>query len=374
MAVIKTIQESSLTALGDAIRAKGGTSDLLEFPTGMIDAINNIETGGGGADIEPIVLTGDCSYACSGSMGGKYIELFGDKITTENVTNCSDMFHGTKIKSIPFEINANPSASYVSMKYMFAGSQIEEPPVINNATAGTLQYMFQNSKVRFIPDEFCSSWNWTYMQNNSSLNVSYLFSYCSYLRHISEEFLKNIFTKGTSSGYVPYNNLCEYCVVLDEIKQLAVQNAALTSNRCSGIATYATRLKDLTFVVNDDGTPKTANWKSQTIELSTAGYSSSIYKPQNYGIDASKEVKDDATYQALKDDPDWFSLSVDYSRYNHDSAVNTINSLPDTSAYGTNTIKFKGAAGSKTDGGAINTLTEEEIAVATAKGWTITFV
>ena len=68
-----------------------------------------------------------------------------------------------------------------------------------------------------------------------------------------------------------------------------------------------------------------------------------------------------------------------YSRYNHDSAVATINSLPDTSAYlaangGTNTIKFKGAAGSATDGGAINTLTEEEIAVATAKGWTCSFV
>jgi hypothetical protein len=68
---------------------------------------------------------------------------------------------------------------------------------------------------------------------------------------------------------------------------------------------------------------------------------------------------------------------LSYCRYNHDSAVNTINSLPDTSAYlaekgGTNTIKFRGTLGSKTDGGAINTLTEEEIAVATAKGWTVT--
>jgi hypothetical protein len=65
---------------------------------------------------------------------------------------------------------------------------------------------------------------------------------------------------------------------------------------------------------------------------------------------------------------------VNYSRYNHDSAVETINSLPDTSAYGTNTIKFKGASGALTDGGAINTLTEEEIAVAAAKGWTVTLV
>ena len=34
-------------------------------------------------------------------------------------------------------------------------------------------------------------------------------------------------------------------------------------------------------------------------------------------------------------------------------------------------INFKGASGSATDGGAIDNLTEEEIAVATAKGWTV---
>ena len=64
-----------------------------------------------------------------------------------------------------------------------------------------------------------------------------------------------------------------------------------------------------------------------------------------------------------------------YSRYNDNSAVNTLNSLPDCSSLSvSNTIKFNGEAGSKTDGGAINTLTEEEIAVATAKGWTVSLV
>ena len=99
----------------------------------------------------------------------------------------------------------------------------------------------------------------------------------------------------------------------------------------------------------------------------------------NSGITADQRVTDATSYEALKNDPDWFTADVNYSRYNHDSAVATINSLPDTSAYlatagGTNTIKFKGAAGASTDGGAINTLTEEEIAVAAAKGWTVTLV
>ena len=68
-----------------------------------------------------------------------------------------------------------------------------------------------------------------------------------------------------------------------------------------------------------------------------------------------------------------------FSRYNHDSAVETINSLPDTSEYlatagGTNTIKFRNYSGACTDGGGTNDLTPEEIAVATAKGWTVTIV
>lgn len=66
------------------------------------------------------------------------------------------------------------------------------------------------------------------------------------------------------------------------------------------------------------------------------------------------------------------------SVYNHDSAVETINSLPDTSAYlaeagGTNTITFYRDQGANTEGGAIGNLTAEEIAVAAAKGWTVAF-
>jgi hypothetical protein len=144
------------------------------------------------------------------------------------------------------------------------------------------------------------------------------------------------------------------------------------------------RMKELTFALQEDGSPYTAQWKSQTIDLSSLiGFSHASYKDRildyNSGITTDKEVRNAATYEALKNDEDWYTLYAEYSRYNHDSAVNTINSLPDTSAYlaangGTNTIKFKGAAGASTDGGAINTLTEEEIAVATAKGWTVSLV
>ena len=154
----------------------------------------------------------------------------------------------------------------------------------------------------------------------------------------------------------------------------------MTSNMFYDTFSSGYRLKDVIFATQDDGTPYTVNWKSQTIDLGVDyigyAYDNSTILNYNSGITADKEVIDNTTYQALKNDPDWWTKNVAYSRYNHNSAVNTINSLPDTSAFlatkgGTNTIKFKGAAGSATDGGAINTLTAEEIAVATAKGWTV---
>lgn len=92
----------------------------------------------------------------------------------------------------------------------------------------------------------------------------------------------------------------------------------------------------------------------------------------NSGLTSATQIKDQASYEALKDNEDsWASVEA-YSRYNKTSALETINSLPDTHAFGTNTIKFRGNSGSSTDGGAINTMTADEIAVAAAKGWTVT--
>lgn len=44
--------DTDLTAVADAIRAKGGMSTSLAFPTGFVDAIDAIETGGGGSGLK----------------------------------------------------------------------------------------------------------------------------------------------------------------------------------------------------------------------------------------------------------------------------------------------------------------------------------
>ena len=140
---------------------------------------------------------------------------------------------------------------------------------------------------------------------------------------------------------------------------------------------YFDRSKNFTLDMLDENTPYTRNWTLQTIDFFNTSIGWAIYDSNqlNFGFTEETRITDDASYQRLKDNPDSWTTDIAYARYNHDSAVRTIKSLPDCSASGgINTIKFNGSQGSKTDGGAISNLTEEEIAVATAKGWTVSFV
>ena len=43
----RTVNDTSIASVADAIRAKGGTSDALIFPDGFVSAISAIQTGGG---------------------------------------------------------------------------------------------------------------------------------------------------------------------------------------------------------------------------------------------------------------------------------------------------------------------------------------
>lgn len=47
---VKAVQDSSLAAVADAIRAKTGKSESIEFPDGFVSEIGSIETGGSGDD------------------------------------------------------------------------------------------------------------------------------------------------------------------------------------------------------------------------------------------------------------------------------------------------------------------------------------
>lgn len=416
------VNESSLTGIADAIRGKNGSTTTYK-PSEMAAAITAISgaaepviealsvtsngtytaTDGvdgyspvtvnvpqeGGPPESAFVISGSCKYRFSNNGWNWFIEQYGDKITTKDINDANSMFESsTQLVNIPFELNFdNTYGSHPTASLFSACSNFITLPRINNLKVSNTSNMFNSCyKLRTIPEDFTDSFDWSYLESQTSMfngQQSNMFNYCYSLR----SFPFNLINRGNPNVYYSYSyfNYCfNYCYSLDELVNLPIPyTATWTGNAFGNTFRNCSRLKNITFALND-GQPHIMNWKSQNIDLSNSvGYSYSSNKQYilnyNSGITADKEVTDDATYQALKNDPDWFTIDVAYSRYNHDSAVATINSLPDTSAYlatagGTNTIKFKGAAGSATDGGAISSLTEEEIAVATAKGWSVSLI
>lgn len=415
------IDSSTLTSIADAVRTKGGTTDPIvvsDIPT----AIANLPSGGnpviteltvtqngtytasdgvdgyspvtvnvpqdGSPPESAFVISGDCSYRFAYSGWDWFIEKYGGRITTKDISNASSMFNSSKkITKVPFDLNFDSSSSYHNLINIFNGCyNITQLPKLNNVKVYDTSKIFYNcNNLRTIPDYIADTWDWNYLESQTSQyssNQNEMFESCYSLRSIPMNLIKSG-NPYVYYGYSYYNYGFFYCYALDELVNLPIPytKATWTSNAFNNTFYNCSRLKNITFALNN-GVPYTVTWKSQVIDLSTnIGYAPNDYTILNYnsGITAKKRVTNNTTYQALKNDPDWWTRDVNYSRYNHDSAVATINSLPDTSAYlatagGTNTIKFKGAAGSATDGGAINTLTEEEIAVAAAKGWTVTLV
>ena len=140
----------------------------------------------------------------------------------------------------------------------------------------------------------------------------------------------------TDTNQGNYMNLFYNCKSLQELSNFPLRNSGSTYdvNMFSNTFYQTYALKKLTFSATGS-----FSWSNQVIDLSLAGYSNSVAD----------------------------------SVYNHNSAVETLNSIPTVSG-SSNYIKFKNGAGSATSGGSISDLTAEEIAVATAKGWTVSLV
>lgn len=390
------IDETTLTAIGNAVRTKDGTTEpiLVSQLATRIEAIPQ-EGGGGGESIpdEAFIITGNCTYRFAEGGWDWFVEKYGDRITTKDITHTAYMFQGSKLKSIPFDLNLKTphDASSGGLSNIFSSClKLEEVPyIIGDLVTPTGNYsknpnitnIFSTcQRLRYIPDDFFDQFGgdefWTAAQQLGGAQRSGMFDSCSSLRKLPSSYVK-LFNQNNSVYSCLYYNLIKGCYALDEVTNMPVLPVAFTSNCFSYAFNSLSRVNRFLFQTNEDGSPIVVNWKSQTISFTSShgvcGGTGTIAN-FNSGITQDKRVTDDATYQALKDDPDWWTTDLNYSRYNRTSAVETINSLPDVSAGSGNTIKFTGAAGALTDGGAINTLTEEEIAVAAAKGWTVTFV
>jgi hypothetical protein len=409
---------NKLSAIGDAIRSKTGTTELMTLDA-MSAAIEAIETGGGGSEDcdgmhipeEALTITGDCNHRFANNGWTWFLREAGDKITTKDISNASQMFYSSsELTSIPFDINfkdggaesgsmfgncfyleAIPAidfkqTSYKSLNGVFASCKYAtQIGKLSNLYPSDMGSMFSGCEyLRYLP-EF-ENLNLDRMYTYAYSGYSSMFNGCYSLRSVPESLLKQLYNPLATSGYYTlFNNGFKNCYALDEIRGLNPQTGTVTSNMFSNTFENCHRLKEVIFATQEDGTPYTVNWKNQVIDLSEeVGYENhtgAYFKTTHYNAGISPtpltRVGSATDYQELKNHPDWWTGDGSYGRYNRTSAVNTINSLPDTSAYlasagGTNTIKFD-RTGSNTDGGNIYDLTEAEIAVAAAKGWTVTF-
>ena len=425
------IEENSLTSIGNAIRGKTGSSELLSVPDGMVAAIESITTGGGSAVLpeELRVVTGNVQYLFSRDYATLYLKTYGNQITTKDLES-PQMFYGNQtIEEVPFDLNiasgytnsifencqklkkikdiniANAANTNLQLGNLFYNCiSLKEIGVIRNPIIYSLYQTFQR----------CYRLNHITIEGAvvlvTGVNEMYAAFYdCRGLRELDSSFLKLLRIKNSSSDYRSGYSYTFYdCFSMDRIVGLGVpissSSKTHTANMYYNTFLDCQRLDELTFETNDDGTPKELYANNQVIDLSQdVGYcpnsawqicntvgdikegqsvpafydyiqpSASPTDIWNYQITADKNTEE---YYNHKDS---WTESLLYSRYNHRSMVNTINSLPDTSTFissngGTNTIKFKSNQGDSSPWGGASNLTEEEIAVATAKGWTVSFV
>ena len=290
-----------------------------------------------------------------------------------NVTDLYSAFDNSKLSVIPpIHIRGN-----VDVNQAFSGciNLTQLPTFIQYTSSAEIInwfHMFSNcASITNIPSAYLSS----IMGYDSSRNsTSGLFQNCLSLKEMLDI---NICLLSHDFSYM-FENCCQ----LNKIVGLAMPGIEFTSNIFTNMFKNCVMMSKLTFSGSGN-----YEWKSQTIDFTTCGYDtttnhtySTSMGGKKFIFDSAKQVTDASTYNQLKDTADWWTADVAYSKYDRQSAIATIKSLPDTKNYlssngGTNTIKFKKSAGSaKGDNYNMSKLSASEIAVATAKGWTVSLV
>ena len=284
------------------------------------------------------------------------------------ITSLESAFSGCSLSKIPdISLNSNGTSKLINASSMFRNclNLTQLPVFIKDDSFNkiyNLQYMFSGCKlITNIPNNYLSPI--VEYDSTTTNSASSMFSKCENLKEMSDN---NILVHCDDYSSMFYN-----CYSLNKIVDLTMPNKKFTSNKFYNIFKNCVMLSQFTFSSNGE-----YQWKSQVIDFTTCGYNSPSIQ---FTFDNDKCVNNDYDYIRLKDTDDWWTYEVAYSKYDRQSAIATINSLPDASSYiasagGTNTIKFKNGAGSNTTGGSISDLTAEEIAVATAKGWTVSLV
>lgn len=349
------------------------------------DKSGNIITGTAltGFVADDLKFSGDLTLFNTGGRFDRIINKYFDSVKLGgwsengidyNVTDLFSAFNNSSLSAIPpISIRGK-----VSVKQAFSGCiNLTQLPTFIQYTPSAkiveLIYMFKDcASITNIPSAYLSSI--TGYDSNTSNSTIGLFQNCLSL--------KEMLDTGICTSSVEFSYMFQNCCQLNKIVGLTMPNTEFVSNKFTDMFKNCVMMSKLTFSGSGN-----YQWKSQTIDFTTCGYDtttnhtySTTMGGKNFTFDSAKQVTDASTYNQLKDTADWWTADVAYSKYDRQSAITTIKSLPDTKNYlssngGTNTIKFKKNAGSaKGDNYNMSKLTASEIAVATAKGWTVSLV
>lgn len=372
------IKDTTLTNIADAIRQKKSSTDTYT-PAEMATAISSIESGGGGGELteEDLTFTGDLTKFNYYGRMSKIIKKCGSKMRFNGVNNLSNAFQGNDTLNSDFS-NWTINLSRCKLDECFSShNSITAYPKLQG-TVTSLQNLFRSSDtIELIPDDLFSA-DTEFICKDYEQKYNGIFSNCYYLKKLPLWFKNMTFTVNKDFNYNPYSSVYYYAFLgCQKLKELILPifpaPAKLKSNCFISTFEDVHSIRKFIFAPPPAGN-EAVLWAKQTINL--ADWQTG-YDPSASG---SKVIYDDETYNLYKNDPDARVRNLEYSFYNHDAALETIRSLPYAQMVDVpnselqNVIKFYGKSGEKTDGGAINTLTTAEIAIATNKNWTVSFV
>ena len=372
------IKDTTLTNIADAIRAKKSSTDTYT-PAEMATAISSIETGGGGGPTaEDLTFTGDLTKFNYYGRMSKLIKKYGSLMSFNDVTNLESAFMGNDPLNSDYSNWTINLSKCILLKCFMSHDTITGFPKFQGTVISLNSLFWLGDSIESIPDDlFSAVTEFSYKEAES--DYSGIFSGCKALKKVPLWFGNMTFTTKagsiTSYSSVYYNTFFNCYKLKELILPIIPSPANLNSNCFYNTFTNVRSMRKFVFAPPPAGN-EAVLWTHQTINLAdtNCGYSSSAVQM------TGNIISDDETYNLYKNDPDAWADKLEYSFYNHNSALETIRSLPYAQFFDTpqsslqNVIRFYGKSGEKTDGGAINTLTTEEIAIATNKGWTVSFV
>ena len=358
------------------------------------DKSGNIITGtmeSGGINEEDLKFSGGLNYFGHDGRLDNLIEHNFDKIKIGWVEN-----DGTKHGVLAFDNGFSDSslsrfppiiiygAQYTSLESAFSGCKnLTELPIFNTTpytgAIGNIRFLFSNCySITQIPSGYLSN-QAIALDKYASDTFSGVFWDCFKLEEMND---------GSFLQYgKDYSNMFNTCCSLRKLEGIVLNNnRTMSSDEFISTFDNCAMLSSLVF-----NSPGDYQMKDQEIDLTTCGYSTdkdgkykSKYSPYTFQLPFAKKVFNETSYQRLKDTADWWTADVAYSKYDRQSAIATINSLPDTKKYidsqtspfpSKNIIKFKKGAGSaKGDLYNMSNLTDEEKDIAFSKGWTVELI